>query len=392
MQISNYKHQSINNFKGYSADTPIKSLIMVEPGHKCAIAKELGSIGKDAGFDVFVFTLNKLENIDNIGTPPIEPKSKQKPFLRDLNVSQWIQDHILQSPQKKIIINDKTYEMLAEATNTKNNLSGIKSIRSPEGGNMYFVKNHKGEYELYVGKDDKRYFFNKEAETNNLVDYSKLQENFGVKKITFLPQMDYHLDLFIRPLDNKRVLLTDDSLTLKMLETGICKFEEAIKNCKDFNKKERYKLIAKLLKKEARLFTEAIKENVSHSKTPEKTEKILKNNNFEVLKIPGRLFSVDENLVLVHKFNFLNAIVTKNKNGELVYMTGKSDIDEKLGITPEIAKEVGFSIQDYLTNSVSKYIKKENIHFVSGIENELQDKLTQCKGGLHCITTEIVDI
>ena len=28
---------------------------------------------------------------------------------------------------------------------------------------------------------------------------------------------------------------------------------------------------------EARLFTEAIKENVSHSKTPEKTEKILKN-------------------------------------------------------------------------------------------------------------------
>ena len=75
---------------------------------------------------------------------------------------------------------------------------------------------------------------------DNIVDYSKLQENFGVKKITFLPQMDYHLDLFIRPLDNKRVLLTDDSLTLKMLETGICKFEEAIKNCKDFNKKERY--------------------------------------------------------------------------------------------------------------------------------------------------------
>jgi hypothetical protein len=46
--------------------------------------------------------------------------------------------------------------------------------------------------------------------------------------MTILPQMDYHLDLFIRPLDKKRILVADDRKTLNVLKEGVQKLHNYI--------------------------------------------------------------------------------------------------------------------------------------------------------------------
>ena len=51
---------------------------------------------------------------------------------------------------------------------------------------------------------------------------------YSCDKMTILPQMDYHLDLFIRPLDKKRVLVADDRKTLDVLKDGFQKLHNFI--------------------------------------------------------------------------------------------------------------------------------------------------------------------
>ena len=79
------------------------------------------------------------------------------------------------------------------------------------GGNLFIVNNN-GEDELLIGRDSAQKMSTKE-----------LQENYKVEKIHILPQMDYHLDLFIRPLDKNRILVADDNLTLITLLNGLNK-------------------------------------------------------------------------------------------------------------------------------------------------------------------------
>ena len=85
--------------------------------------------------------------------------------------------------------------------------------------------------------------------------------------------------------------------------------------------------------------------------------------------------------------NFINAIVTRNKDGELVYVTNASIFDKKLGITPEIEEITGFSTRKMFIDSISPYIKPENIHF---IDEKLTEQLFKFMGGIHCTATEII--
>jgi hypothetical protein len=89
----------------------------------------------------------------------------------------------------------------------------------------------------------------------------------------------------------------------------------------------------------------------------------------------------------IYENNFINAIVTKNKNGELIYLTNASIFDKKLGITPAIEALTGFSTRKMFIDSVSPYIKPENIHF---IDERLTEQLFKFMGGIHCTAAEII--
>lgn len=49
-------------------------------------------------------------------------------------------------------------------------------------------------------------------------------------KIHIIPQADFHLDLFIRPLKDKKVLIADDEMMLQILNKGFKKIQEAVIN------------------------------------------------------------------------------------------------------------------------------------------------------------------
>ena len=77
----------------------------------------------------------------------------------------------------------------------------------------------------------------------------------------------------------------------------------------------------------------------------EEANKIIEKLNkagFKTIKVPGRIYDTnyikDLGIFLIHDCNYINANVHVNKDGELVYITNKSNFDRKIGLTQELIK------------------------------------------------------
>ena len=411
LPIQNNKNKY--SFKGYDA-RPLKAIAMTQPGYRCGIARELEKISNEAGFRLEILTDNKLKPlsyIDEIIVPvkrnfrlyyelllkdytnkpkesfkvafhsSREEAKKARGFKFSKNASAWAQDNAVVTPDNKVLT---THSECALACNIGryHGRAVVKDYDFVKGGNLFFVKS-KGQDELFVGRSDRKKFMGEDGK----LDYKKLLNMYGVKKITFLPQMDFHLDLAIRPLDKKRVLITDDNLTLKVLQEGIEKFRKAILGEVNQEKKVKYEKILAEIEKLKNNFANQIKNN---KYAPIKnTEKILKHKGFKTIRVPGRIYHLMPGEIPNHMANFMNAIVTVNKNKELYYITNKSLIDYKLGITQDVEKEVGFSFENSFKKSIARYVKPENIFFLQGALDEISQSLEKKHGGIHCLTTEI---
>ena len=74
----------------------------------------------------------------------------------------------------------------------------------------------------------------------------------------------------------------------------------------------------------------------------------------------------------------------------MVYITNKSNIDEMLGLTPEISKIIDFSFEDEFIKSIAPYVKKEKVYFIEGEGNYVANEMLQAyQGGIHCACSEI---
>lgn len=366
---------TINNqqiyFKGYDA-RPLKALYLSSP--KKELGLELERIGKKAGFDVFIPSGRTLLKA-----------SEAKYAYADLSNSPWAQDIATISPKKKIITNEY-YDDFADNLSRKLGLYKDFDREIPQGGNMYYVKDTDGKDILIAGQDAQK----------SIDKLKGAKSILGVDKIEYIPQMDYHIDLFVRPLDNKRILLVDDMQTLKVFQKGLISIKELLSKTHDETRKNELQNVMSNLNKELRFFKEALKYN---RQVPKKeVEKSLKSKGYKVVGVPARVYRVDPEVdkidnpseqLLVHSLNFMNAIITKNKKGEMVYISNKSDFDKRIGLTPEIIKESGFSFEKEFVNSLKPYIKEENVYFVEGKDGEIQDSLENLAGGIHCLTTEM---
>lgn len=406
MRTTTYNQQTY--FKGYDA-RPLKALYLSSP--KKELGLELERIGKKAGFDVFIPSGRTLLKA-----------SEAKYAYADLSNSPWAQDIATISPKKKIITNEY-YDDFADNLSRKLGLSKDFDREIPQGGNMYYVKDTDGKDILLAGQDAQKSIDKLEGAKSVL----------GVDKIEYIPQMDYHIDLFVRPLDNKRILLTDDSLTIKAFNKGIKSIQKLLKK---EPKKTELLVVKENLDKELNKFKKSVLNNVQAPR--EDVKDILENKGFQVIGVPGRIYQTfpepedieiaeeyiseasnkkskklaflpifpeellsfypcvskeksikPEEQQLIHSLNFMNAIITKNKKGEMVYISNKSDFDKRIGLTPEIIKESGFSFEKEFVNSLKPYIKEENVYFVEGKNGEIQDSLENLAGGIHCLTMEM---
>lgn len=355
-------------FKGYDARA-LKGFIMryttTLPQDFSKIAAQLQTIGKKQNFDVFVQGHNQItsKNLSSLvlQDSPIRGGSKYT----------WAQDNITCLPDN-ILLNPT---VLNEFNVRIANLLGIKfkpdhKYTHTAGGN-YFIMDKNGERELLVG-------------SFSINDIPSLRKKLDINSVRIIPQSDFHLDLFIRPLKDKVILLADDKIWLDRVNETINKIETD-RNLK--NNLEIQKVMEQL--KKLKPLINIMNIDIPHFpyKPLKMVEDVLLNSGYKVVRVPGRIFKHEnshDGIIPNHMLNYMNAIVHINPEGELVYITNKSNLNKECGITEEIGKKINFDFDSEFINSVKDYIKPQNLYFV-----ETQKFLKDYDGGIHCLCAEI---
>ena len=303
----------------------------------------------------------------------------------------WIQDEIYFTPNKKVISSNYRYatgyaDILGLEPDEITNNSNQYRTKHVDGGNLFFVTDKDGRQVILSGR-------NKEG-------YSELEgyENvFEADKVITLPRADYHLDLFITPIGDNKILVADDDLMLdglyRILEACVTFTEE---NPQDASTKD-IKQVAGNLIELIDSFDEC-KHKYLNKGCEKEAAKILQDNGFEVIPVPSRIYNFTkwhspknrENLT--HQLNYSNAVTFKNDKNETILIAAKSGLEKQLGLTDTIAKKIGIDFENLFRESISAHIKPENVHFIEGDKRRpISNILEECKGGLHCMCVEVPD-
>lgn len=249
------------------------------------------------------------------------------------------------------------------------------------GGNYFIVKNKSGEDELLLGKDELEKF-SPEA----------IKKMFNTKKVHIIPQMDHSLDMFIRPLNNGKILIADDELTKKAISDGLDKIAQYSQKCIAEKDYETYDKLRKPFN--TLCYAISSQDNVMSQNTYAKTdevEKVLQDAGYETIRVPGRLYTVMNNPnELTPLYNFMNANVLLNDNNELVYITNDSIADYAMfGITPEIEELVGFSLKKSFFDVLGQHMDLKHAYTISGKNNTIAETLVNDKKGIHSMCAEV---
>lgn len=366
MEIRNITPYS-PSFNGYGA-RPLKGIFMryttTLPNHFEKLAVQMEQIGKQHGFDVFVQGHNEFlyKHMQSLAAETF-------PIRGDASYI-WVQDNVTFLPNNKILQNNKIVNNFNMAVSKFFGVKTKKSVEHIQGGNYFIIENN-GQRELLLGRF-------------NIDDIETLYRDLDISSIKVLSQADFHLDLFMRPLKDKVVLLADDKMWLDRLNSVMEKIETDKtlstdhKICKVYNKLKEIKTFVKVM-------------NIPISSSPytqlANVENELLDAGYKVVKVPGRIFdyiNAEDGILPNHFLNYMNAIVHENPQGELVYITNKSNLNKYCGITESVAKKIGFDFETEFINSVKDYIKPENIYFVDS--NRF---LKEYQGGIHCLAAEI---
>lgn len=359
------------NFTGLDA-RPLKALVIRDVGagkHFIKLVDELTTIGEKNEFDVFVQNAERFVNSREYSCNP------QKCLPNEFYFP-WSQDNITFLPNGKMLAN-RFLKSLNDviANNLKRPLKELK--HHLQGGNFFMIKEGNKNSAL-VGKDELEYF---RLET--------IKNDFEVDEIYTISQPDFHLDLGIRPLKNKVVLVNDEKLFSKALHN-------AINNAREYaytNHDPEVRTVQLALEEMKEIFEIGRLKNGYNN-----TEKIieeLEDFGFTPVRVPGVFIrppfgkdAADENHYMA---NFMNAIVQEKSDGSLVYITNKSLLDNMAQITPEVEEKINFSFHKMFTDSVKNYIKKEDIHFINA-DGYIPTSLEYSQGGIHCLCAEVPKI
>ena len=285
----------------------------------------------------------------------------------------------IETPDGISFIDKKIYD--AEFNINTQILKSLCNKTHVKGGNYFLTKNPDGTQELLIGQSELKKFSVKE-----------LQKMFLTDKIHIIPQADFHLDLFIRPLNNKKVLIADDEMMLDTLKTAFEKIQQAVIKAP---------YIQKALFQEPFIktgsymmgFKDVLKQNPYAALKD--VEKSLIDAGYQPIKVPARLFDILEGesdlgkkYILRHYHNYINANVHINDKDELVYITNKSLLDQKCGLTGEIQEKTGFCFEKSFLDAIKPHVDK--VYFVSGKNNVIPESLLpDFNGGIHCMCMEV---
>lgn len=330
------------------------------------IATELAQIGQKEGFDVFVQTPNKLikNRFEILG---------DKNILKFPNESRWCwtQDNLTFTPDGYIMGTNSTKPKDTILEKVFNRT--VKSLDYHLAGGNFFFLREGNTNSLLIGKN-----------SLNWINPEKLRKDFGVNKIYPISQPDFHIDLGVRPLSGKNILVNDDELAVSLISQAISKANQILQSEPNHSLKG----VKDALKSILEMFQQGRKELPQYGNFKQ-IQQELGNYGFNVIKVPGSLAYSDlaKDSDSHYMLNYMNAIVHERPDGRLVYMTNKSYLDELTMITKDEERLLGFSFEKMFTDSVKDYIAPEDIHFITG-NSYLEQTLEHSQGGLHCLCAE----
>ena len=346
----------------FSYENSLKSE-MLNKAFKLKASNLQSQIRKEMNIDQVHEYVDLLYNL-----PVIEKDGKKVVELITPDGTEYIDKNIL---DKEFQINSKILKNLLNQTHVK-------------GGNYFITKNKNGEDELLIGEHELRKF-----------NIPLLQEMFKTKNIHIIPQADFHIDLFLRPLKDKKVLIADDNMMLETLSQGIENIKKAIFKTPP-SEIEKFKI--PFVK--TSLYLEQFKQIIAKNpyQKMQDVEQVLLKAGYEPIKTPSRIFEifadVNDKKVDINGFylkqlhNYMNANVLVNDKNEIIYITNKSNLDDVLGLTEEIQKETNFSLEKAFLDKVKPHVDK--VYFVSGEDNTIaKTLLPEQNGGIHCMCMEI---
>ena len=428
MYINNYPNTPKTAFKGYDA-RKLHGFIM--NSNYAGIASDMKKIGDIEGFKVYLFSgmpeIPKLKsdnfNIDNVAkgcwaqdmwgivkntlitcedsnkadllkktfnlqANPLQDKIRNRINLnqiRDYLITMLDLPYVYKNGKPKVELTDgvfldtKLYD--AEIKINKSIYNDLCKKTHIKGGNYFITKDKDGNDELLIGSNELKKFKTDE-----------LKEMFQTDKIHVIPQADYHIDLFLRPLTNKKVLLADDEMMVQFLKNSFEKIQKTVNNLPEAEKNKFADALYEMSIIKDR-FKNILKMN-PYSNTKE-VEKALIDAGYEPIKVPGRIFDLEKDynpagskVYLRPLHNYLNANVHINDKNELIYITNRSTMDAELGLDEEIQKLTGVSLRKAFCDAIKPHVNK--IYFVGGRNNSVQNTLLrEYLGGIHCVAAEI---
>lgn len=220
------------------------------------------------------------------------------------------------------------------------------------GGNSFIGKLPNGEKWMLIGEDE---IHPKKSKADIAKEYGIKEEN-----IHTIPQQNYHIDMYIRPIGYPYVLVDNPKLVEKRIKSmDWSKYSyDYIQLRNGFGNYER--------KRKRDGYCEC-----------EDTIKALKKAGFKPIEVAG---------VFGNGINFMNAIVNKRDNGRISYITNSS-----------FCGSVFFSKieQGFKKELREKAPNVDRIYFVSGdlssaeyFTNYMMENLSKRGGGVHCMSLE----
>lgn len=428
-------------FKGYDA-RPLKGFLLTR-NYK-GIAQELRQIGEHQGFDVFVLhsgnvSKNKFQDEKNIAkifaqdywsiinnklasfytekkssltatlklafgleNEPVQANVRNNNTFHStetelLKLTDKIRG-VVKSPIDIPAVDGMLIDMENRLEHVSANYRALCDFSHIAGGNFFISKNAKGKDSLLIGEDELAKFAKPE-----------IKKMFGVDNVCVVPQMDNHIDLFLRPLNNGIVLVADESKTNGILQNCVKQLdalvmEKSLDLIHFFTPKSKKKISVSELfrvKSAKKNIEKLLSENEKNNKIYcipdlDEVEDCLKKSGYIPVRVPASINKIvdgEDSSYLFFKeqyLNYINSCATVNKDGEVVFITNKDSLAKGLGLTDKIKSELGLNFEEIFKNSVKDYIKPENIYFLSGKNNALGDELLLVRqGGIHCATMEI---
>ena len=316
------------SFKGYDA-VPLKS-VFIERATSAPIKHEMKQISQSEGFEL------RLAN----------------DFLK------WAQDDktIIERDNKPhLVSNLRCDEGFMRDLHRTYGITSRYAKTFVTGGNSFIGKLPNGEKWMLIGED----------EIHPQKSKADIAKEYGIKEenIHTIPQQNYHLDMFIRPIGYPYVLVDNPKLVERKIKSM-----DLIKYPYDYiqlkNGFENYEI-----KRKSKGYSSA-----------EETIEALKQAGFKPIEVAG---------VFGNGINFMNAIVNKHNNGEISYITNSSFCGSVFVSKIE---------QDFRKELIEKIPNIDRIYFISGDlaqaeydSNYMMKNLHRSGGGIHCMSLEEPD-